>query len=154
FSRLIQSNNPEAFTRTYDYNVTPVTDDAPFFFFTLKPARLLHLSSTESAMDWKVNLGVAVLLMLLIISLVAVLAFLVIPLAVGHSQAGHPSGALLYFIAVGLGYILVEVSLIQRFVLFLGHPTYALTVVVFLMLLSSGFGSLVSRRWCAETRRV
>jgi hypothetical protein len=61
---------------------------------------------------------------------------------------------LLYFIAVGLGYILVEVSLIQRFVLFLGHPTYALTVVVFLMLLSSGVGSLISRKWCAEPSRV
>jgi hypothetical protein len=154
FSQLIQSNNPEAFTRSYGYNVTPVTDNAPFFFFTVKPARLFHLSSTESAMDWKVNLGVAVLLMLLIISIVAVFAFLVIPLALGDRKARHPTGALLYFIAVGLGYILVEVSFIQRFVLFLGHPTYALTVVVFLMLLSSGLGSLVSRKWCAEPSRV
>lgn len=154
FSRLIKSGDSESFTRSYDYNVTPVTDNAPFFFFTLKPARLLHLSATESAMDWKVNLGVAVLLMLLIISIVAVLAFLVIPLALGDRGASHPTGALLYFIFVGLGYILVEVCLIQRFVLFLGHPTYALTVVVFLMLLSSGLGSLASRKFCAEPSRV
>jgi spermidine synthase len=153
FTRLIQSNNPEAFTRTYDYNVTPVTDNAPFFFFTLKPGRLLHLNSTSSAMDWKVNLGVAVLGMLLIISVLAVLAFLVLPLAV-RERAAHPPGALMYFVAVGLGYILVEISLIQRFVLFLGHPTYALTVVVFLMLLSSGVGSLASRRWIADQRRI
>ena len=53
---------------------------------------------------------------------------------------------LLYFVAVGLGYIMVEIAFIQRFVLFLGHPTYALTVVVFLLLLSSGAGSLASRR--------
>ncbi|HEX7958878.1 MAG TPA: hypothetical protein VF493_03115, partial [Terriglobales bacterium] len=52
---------------------------------------------------------------------------------------------LLYFVCLGLGYILVEITLIQRFVLFLGHPTYALTVVVFLMLLSSGAGSLFVR---------
>jgi spermidine synthase len=154
FSRLIQSNDPEAFTRSYDYNVTPVTDNAPFFFFTLKPARLLHLNSNSSAMDWKVNLGVAVLGMLLIISVLAVLAFLVLPLAVRDRAAHQQVGALMYFVAVGLGYILVEVSLIQRFVLFLGHPTYALTVVVFLMLLSSGMGSLASRRWCAEFPRV
>jgi spermidine synthase len=154
FSRLIQSNDPEAFTRTYDYNVTPVTDNAPFFFFTLKPARLLTLNSTSSAMDWKVNLGVAVLGMLLIISVLAVLAFLVLPLLVQGRTAHHQAGSLLYFIAVGLGYILVEVSLIQRFVLFLGHPTYALTVVVFLMLLSSGIGSLASRRWIADSQRV
>jgi hypothetical protein len=61
---------------------------------------------------------------------------------------------MLYFVAIGLGYILVEVTFIQRFVLFLGHPTYALTVVIFLMLLSSGSGSVVSRKWLAESRRV
>jgi hypothetical protein len=61
---------------------------------------------------------------------------------------------LLYFIAVGLGYILVEIAFIQRFVLFLGHPTYALTVVIFLLLLSSGAGSLFSRRWLPEPDRV
>jgi hypothetical protein len=61
---------------------------------------------------------------------------------------------LLYFVAVGLGYILVEIAFIQRFVLFLGHPVYALTVVVFLLLLSSGAGSMVSRWWLAETSRV
>jgi hypothetical protein len=59
---------------------------------------------------------------------------------------------LLYFIAVGLGYILVEIAFIQRFVLFLGHPTYALTVVVFLLLLSSGGGSLASRQWLGENK--
>ena len=60
--------------------------------------------------------------------------------------------ALLFFIAIGFGYILVEISLIQRFVLFLGHPTYALTVVVFLMLLSSGAGSVIARRWITSPR--
>ena len=57
---------------------------------------------------------------------------------------------LMYFVAVGLGYILVEIAFIQRFVLFLGHPVYALTVVVFLLLLSSGMGSLASRKWLGE----
>ena len=61
---------------------------------------------------------------------------------------------LLYFIAIGLGYILVEIAFIQRFVLFLGNPTYALTVVIFLMLLSSGVGSLLSRRWFHRPTRV
>jgi hypothetical protein len=60
----------------------------------------------------------------------------------------------MYFVAIGVGYILVEVAFIQRFVLFLGHPVYALTVVVFLMLLSSGLGSLVSRDLLAETPKV
>jgi hypothetical protein len=59
---------------------------------------------------------------------------------------------LIYFIAVGLGYILVEIAFIQRFVLFLGHPTYALTVVIFLLMISSGAGSLFSRRWLARSQ--
>jgi hypothetical protein len=90
------------------------------------------------------------------ISIVAVLAFLILPLAM-HSRSKHlpaPSSRLFYFIAVGLGFILVEIALIQRFVLFLGHPTYALTVVVFLMLLSSGAGSFVSRKWLKQTSSV
>jgi hypothetical protein len=65
----------------------------------------------------------------------------------------QPALPLLYFVAVGLAYILVEIAFIQRFVLFLGHPTYALTVVIFLLLLSSGAGSLLSRRWISETAR-
>jgi len=81
----------------------------------------------------------------LAISVVAVLAFLILPLALhGRRQSPLP---LLYFVAVGLGYILVEIAFIQRFVLFLGHPTYALTVVIFSLLLSSGMGSLASRKW-------
>ena len=53
---------------------------------------------------------------------------------------------LLYFLAIGAGYILIEVALIQKFVLFLGHPTYALTVVIFSLLVSSGMGSYCSRQ--------
>ena len=154
FARLIESNDPAAFTATYTYNVSPVTDNTPFFFFTLKPAKVLQLRSNAGAIDWKVNLGVAVLGMLLIISVLAVLLFLILPLALQPGADRQPLGAILYFVALGLGYILVEVTFIQRFVLFLGHPTYALTVVVFLMLLSSGAGSLVSKRWLAKERRV
>src|SRR5207245_7476531 len=92
--------------------------------------------------------------MMLLIYLAAVLAFLIIPMAVRGSRRSQRALPLLYFVAIGLGYILVEIAFIQRFVLFLGHPTYALTVVIFLLLLSSGAGSLASRKWLAETRRV
>src|SRR5262249_8773323 len=141
FTRLIASNDPQAFASNYQYNVAPVFDSSPFFFFTLKTANAIaDLRGTRGGMDWRVNLG-----MVLLISLAAVLAFLVIPLA-REPQASHPRILpLSYFIAVGLGYILVEITLIQRFVLFLGHPTYALTVVIFLMLLASGAGSLTAR---------
>ncbi len=110
--------------------------------------------SDPGGIDWKVNLGIAILGLLLIVSIAAVIAFLVLPLALSPETRSGSSLRVLYFIAIGLGYIMVEIAFIQRFVLFLGYPTYALTVVVFLMLLSSGAGSLVSRRWFSEPTRV
>lgn len=150
FQELIQSNDPQGFARTYAYNVTPVTDGAPFFFFTFKTGYVVRniIAGTGRGMDWRFNLGLVVLAMLLVISTAAVMAFLVLPLLLHREIGSRPAklSALLYFVAIGLGYILVEISLIQRFVLFLGHPTYALTVVVFLLLLSSGAGSFSTRR--------
>jgi hypothetical protein len=154
FSQLIASNDPYAFAAHYAYNVTPVDDNAPFFFFTLKPSELLHHQGLDQGIDWKVNVGVAVLGMVLIISIIAVIAFLLFPLAIGTGGSYEQASSLLYFVAIGLAYIIVEIAFIQRFVLFLGHPTYALTVVVFLLLLSSGAGSLISRRWLPRTRSV
>jgi hypothetical protein len=147
FSDLIASNDPYAFARSYAYNVAPVNDNAPFFFFTLKAGQILGEKGLREGIDWKVNLGVLVLLLVLVISLCAVLAFLVLPLALKGGKTRHSAFPLLYFVAVGMGYILVEIAFIQRFVLFLGHPTYALTVVIFLLMISSGAGSLFSRLW-------
>jgi len=155
FTRLIQSNDPRAFAAAYQYNVAPVFDSSPFFFFTLKTANAIaDLRGTRGGMDWRVNLGIVILGMVLLISIVAVLIFLIVPLAL-EPRAAHPRlFPLSYFIAVGLGYILVEITLIQRFVLFLGHPTYALTVVIFLMLLASGAGSLTARRWTPNLKTL
>jgi hypothetical protein len=145
----------------YPYNISPVYDSNPFFFFTLKTGDVFKkiLSGSGRGMDWRINLGVTVLFMVFAISIVAVLAFLIVPLwlttrGVGTSGASLPHWPLLYFVFVGLGFILVEIALIQRFVLFLGHPTYALTVVVFLMLLASGAGSFASSRLVKDSARV
>ena len=102
FTDLIKSNDPLVFSNQYAYNVGPVTDNAPFFFFTLKPEQIWRSISEPGAMDWKVNLGVAVLAMLLLISFVAVLAFLIVPLILQKERAGN-SASLLYFVAIGLG---------------------------------------------------
>jgi spermidine synthase len=152
FSALIARNDPTAFARDYPYNVAPVSDNAPFFFFTLKTTQVLREGGLRRGIDWKVNLGVVVLGIVFVISIVAVFAFLLLPMAMRGGRRQRPL-SLVYFVAVGLGYILVEISFIQRFVLFLGHPTYALTVVIFLLLLSSGAGSLCSRRWLPDAAR-
>jgi len=156
FSALIARNDPWAFANSYAYNVAPVSDNAPFFFFTLKPRQILGEESLQQGIDWKVNLGVVVLGAVLLISIVAVLTFLIVPMLVASRRATSVRSwlSLFYFVAVGLGFILVEIAFIQRFVLFLGHPTYALTVVIFLLLLSSGAGSLVSRRCLPQPARV
>jgi spermidine synthase len=153
FAELIRSQDARGFSAHYAFNVSPVTDNAPFFFFTLKPGQVFR-GQDRGGIDWKVNLGIAILGLVLVISVAAVIAFLVLPLLLSSQARSGRSVRLLYFIAIGLGYILVEIALIQRFVLFLGNPTYALTVVVFLMLLSSGLGSVLSRRWFHEPVRV
>lgn len=154
FSDLIARNDPWAFAKDYPYNVSPVNDNAPFFFFTLKTGQILNEESLQQGIDWKVNLGVVVLGMVFLISLAAVLVFLILPMMLGAGGPSRRAVSLLYFVAIGLGFILVEIAFIQRFVLFLGHPTYALTVVIFLLMLASGAGSLMSRRWLPEPARV
>ncbi|HUQ50130.1 MAG TPA: hypothetical protein VM056_05390 [Terriglobales bacterium] len=159
FKTLIGQNNTLATSSHYPYNISPVYDKNPFFFFTLKTGHVFKniLAGTGRGMDWRINLGVTVLFMVFAISVVAVITFLIVPLWLYKSPT--PSGfspkvSLFYFVAVGLGFILVEIALIQRFVLFLGHPTYALTVVIFLMLLSSGAGSFAARRWLTHPNKV
>ena len=145
------------FIRDYPFEITPVTDNAPFFFFTFKTSsalRTLLANRGDARTDWKNNLGLVVLGAVLVISIIVVSGFLVIPLAVHKTAQKPPITPLLYFVAIGLGFIIVEIVMIQRFVLFLGHPTYAMTVVVFLMLLSGGAGSFASRYWLKEILRV
>ena len=153
FHALIAGGDPAAFSAGYEFNVAPVTDNQPFFFFTLKLSNIFHPARAGKGMDWKVNMGVLVLFALLAISALAVLAFLILPLALRVARRDIEKLPLLYFVAIGLGYILIEMVLIQRFVLFLGHPTYAITVVVFLMLLASGLGSLTSQSWMKTESR-
>jgi hypothetical protein len=152
FSQLIASNDPFEFTEHYKFNLAPVTDNSPFFFFPLRFGQIFQYS-LQHKMDWRVNVGVAVLGIVLLLSIVAVAAFLILPMVLRTGRTHHVM-PLIFFVGIGLGYILVEIALIQRFVLFLGHPTYALTVVVFLMLLSSGAGSLISRRWLKQLHWV
>jgi len=154
YARLLASHDPAAFTATYPYNVLPSTDNQPFFFYTVKTAAALGVIHAVHGMDWKNNLALFLLLSLLGISLLAVVAFLLIPVAALRGIPSAHGATLLYFVALGLGYILIEVAFIQRFVLFLGHPTYALTVVVFFMLAASSLGSLWSRQLAGTPGRL
>ena len=151
FRELLTIRNPEDFFHSYPFDVRPVSDDKPFFFYTVQARDLwqfvLH-ASHESA-DYKVNTALPVLFGLVAISIVATIIVLALPpLVLKQSLPAGPGSirSLLFFLFIGAGYIMIQVALIQKFVLFLGHPTYALTVIIFSMLLSSGVGSYASRR--------
>jgi hypothetical protein len=108
----------------------------------------LTATSQESA-DYKINRAVPMLFGVLFVSLLATAVTLLLPpLVLGQRLPANRSLRLflVYFLCLGSGYIMIQVALIQRFVLLLGHPTYALTVIIFSMLISSGVGSLYSRR--------
>ena len=150
FGQLLLAKDPLEYERNYRFDITPVSDDRPFFFYTVQRRDVAKfLLDSGRAADVKVNVAVPKLFSALIVSIVAVAVILVLPpLVLGTKLPRERSvrSFLLYFLAIGAGYILIEVALIQKFVLFLGHPTYALTVVIFSMLVSSGLGSFLSRK--------
>lgn len=156
FTGYLRASDPRAFERAYVFDISPVSDNRPFFFYSVQPRDLwafLQTASRESA-DYKINRAVPLLFGLMGISLAATAIILALPPLVLGTRLPREPGVLkflLYFLSIGTGYILIEVALIQKFVLLLGHPTYALTVVIFSMLVASGIGSYFSRRLIGES---
>ena len=97
--------------------------------------------------------GLSALLTLMGISVLLVLLFIVSPLIFSARPASGWGRWLIYFGALGAGFMLLEVALLQRFVLLLGHPVYSLTVTLFSLLLGTGLGSFLSRRIPADRVR-
>ncbi|HLJ50516.1 MAG TPA: hypothetical protein VKU01_31100 [Bryobacteraceae bacterium] len=150
FSDLLNSRDPEQFWNQYQFDVSPVSDDRPFFFYTVQPRDVLKfLNPTGNAEDNKINKALPLLFGLVAVSILATIIVLALPPLLLGTKLPAEKGVrrfLVYFACIGTGYILIQVALIQKFVLFLGHPTYALTVIVFSMLISSGLGSFYSRK--------
>jgi len=158
FGKLLLAKDPLEWERNYRFDITPVSDNRPFFFYTVQPrdvAAFILQTGSRSA-DYKVNVAVPKLFDAMIVSVIAVAIILILPPLVLGTKLPHEGSVrsfLLYFLAIGMGYILIEVAMIQKFVLFLGHPTYALTVVIFSMLISSGLGSYASRKLIGDDPR-
>jgi hypothetical protein len=158
FTDLLRSPDPTAYQRNYRYDISPVGDNQPFFFYTVQPRDILAFLANASrrSADYKINKAVPLLYALMAISILATAIILALPPIVLGARLPRHKGVLrflLYFLCIGAGYILIEMALIQKFVLFLGHPTYALTVVIFSMLVSSGLGSYFSRRILGDDDR-
>jgi predicted membrane-bound spermidine synthase len=151
FTRVIQSPDPARIWDSLDENVAPTSDNNPFFFNSIRMSRLA--SAFHGVEEWhKTNLGTVILLALLIITSIMVFIFILGPLALARGETFATDKAaklryLSYFAFLGAGFIIIEVAMIQKFILFLGHPVYSLTVVLFSLLTFSGLGSFLSGRF-------
>ena len=132
--------------RTYPLNIAAPTDDTPFFFHMLR-ARDLLKPATYEGMNQKNLKAVKVLATLLgIVSGLSAVA-IVAPLALRRRvRQTHSVRLMIYFAAIGLAFMMVEIGQLERLIVFLGHPIYGLTVVLFVLLLSSSIGSFYSHR--------
>lgn len=154
YYEFARTDDPAGFIATYKYNVSPVDDNQPFFFNIIRLGGLRGIFSLELE-SRKNNIGIINLIGVAIISVILVGLFFIGPLLTmkrGRQLLQTRGGLAMmaYFIAIGLGFILVEVALIQQFVLYLGHPVHALTVILSSLLVCAGFGALHSRSVPAE----
>jgi hypothetical protein len=134
----------------YPLRINAPTDDSPFFFNMLRLRDLLRLDLLESGKQSNNLKAVATLGVLLgTVSCLTVLC-IVLPLWARRAEVRGSSALLLFFVAIGLGFMLIETSQMQRLIIALGHPTYALSVVLFGLLLSSGAGSYLTDRVTAD----
>jgi hypothetical protein len=143
YARFIQADDRQRFIDAYPLDIRATTDDRPFFFHTTRLADQFDVAFGRSMLFGN---GLSALLTLFGISAGLVALFVIGPLMIGGNRPG-PGWArwLAYFGALGAGFMLLEVAMLQRFVLLLGHPVYSLTVTLFSLLLGTGSGSFLSR---------
>ena len=147
-----------------DRDISPVTDNAPFFWhFAGFGSVLGDLGRPMSSFNPEDSIGERVLLLLLGIAIAYAAVFLLLPFAVqrrrtrrsGDAPLRQPArgAAVVYFAALGLGFMLIEITMIQRLTLLLGYPTYSLTVTLASILVATGVGALLSPRLAARVRQ-
>lgn len=140
-------------------DLTPPGDNRPFFFNQL---RFRHIPEVIPRV-WRSELQTGVmrgnlmasltLVLILAIAAIAVVCTIVVPLrrtAASASRALIAAGTA-YFALIGTGFMFAEISLLQYFGIFLGHPIYAMGVCLFSLILSTGLGSLASGRFSLNT---
>lgn len=139
------------YTQSTQLDLTPPTDNRPFFFNQLPlndaaKVAALALSGRTPGVGYGNLFATATLVMLFVIALAGVIAAIVIPLRPALKDVGRRLvvGGSMYFILIGMGFMFTEIGFLQRFSVFLGHPIYSLSIVLFSLILSTGIGSLIS----------
>ncbi len=162
FRGLLAAQDREAWYAAYAFDVRPPTDDHPFFGHFFRWSQMRQIVA-ELGKSWQPFGGAGYFVLLAMLAFALVMAVLVIglPAAVATIRNRNPRRAqgtgryavrgqqiadLIYFGLLGVGFMFVEMPLIQRAILFLGHSAYAVTAVLFSLLLFSGVGSFISAR--------
>jgi len=149
----------DAFVASYKFNIAPPTDDRPYFFQFFKWRTLPELLALKGQgglplLEWGYPVLVATLAQATLASLVLIL----LPLWLGSPLPGKGertwsrSRTSTYFAAIGFAFMFIEIAFIQKFILFLAHPLYAVAVVLCAFLLFAGLGSRYSRHVEAKLR--
>jgi spermidine synthase len=137
------------------YNIKPCTDDSPFYFQFYRWKQLLQMNPFEKSASSFPTALVILLGSLVIVTGLSAL-FIIYPLCRHRSIAakGGRAGIFIYFTALGLGFILLEIVLLQKLSVFLGGPAYSMSITLFTILLASGIGSFLSRNLSARPFRL
>ena len=146
FFQKVKQNQEKNFILSYPFDIRPVSDDKPFFY---KYYYFPFLDFSPDALGEKV-LYAQILEAVLLSGL-----FIFLPILwLRRWQAPGLGKRLWFFLFIGLGYMMIEIPLIQRFVLYLEHPTYSLGLVLAGLLIFSGLGSWLYQRYFFSSKTI
>jgi len=145
----------EKWYKAYPYEVDPTFDDSPYFwhFARFRDALISPLDLSAVSVDKEDAIAERISFTLLAVVTIFAAFFLLLPFATIHrtwNEIPNKARACVYFASLGLGFMFIEIPLIQMFTLFLGYPTHSLSVTLFGLLLFSGLGSLLSEHYTAH----
>lgn len=145
--QFIKTPDKKEFIRGFPRNITPTTDDEPYFFNFSQWSKPLH-SMVYVSEPTQVSVGNPFFLILQLgISVLLSLGLIVLPLLLFRRRGMDWTGGgrtLVFFAGLGLGFIGIEIAAIQKLTLFLGLPIYSLAVSLASLLVFTGLGSLLS----------
>ena len=147
FATLASGADLNEFLAQFPVNIAAPTDDSPFFFHTLRLNHVFNRARSGQEFD-NINMkAVSVLGTLLVAVMLLTGLCVLVPLVLTTDRTVLRGSAplLVFFGSIGLGFMFVEISQMQRLIILLGHPTYSLSVVLFSLLVSSGVGSYLTR---------
>ncbi|MHC4975527.1 MAG: spermidine synthase family protein [Planctomycetota bacterium] len=161
YSELLTTDDPDSYWAGHETQLSPATDDQPFFnhrtrWSNLSAGMLSDLLSQDRRGRMALEdrpVAELTLIVLLIESIIIASIFILLPLIKFQREGLRSAGTmrwLTYFACLGVGFILIEIVLIQRFTLFLGQPVFTFATVLAGILISSGAGAAFSARLVRE----